>query len=43
MRAKFVGESSWRGDFTVDPPSPAVLCSGRAVAIGALADLQQGR
>ena len=40
VRAEFTGESSRRGDFTVDPPS-AELCSSRAAAIGAQEDLQQ--
>ena len=42
VRAEFTGESSRRGDFTVDPPS-AELCSSRAAAIGAQEDLQQPR
>ena len=40
VRAEFTGESSWRGDFTVDPPS-AELCSSRAAAIGVWPEFQQ--
>jgi len=39
VRAEFTGESSRRGDFTVDPAS-AELCPSREAAIRAQEDLQ---